>query len=101
METVIKWIGTAVFWVGGITGALALTGYFLILLLNVLSKYYDVMWRMVEYNWHRLEFKEWVKEKERHPMVKVETEVVCMGDYVFGSKYSDEAPTDPGVLGTC
>lgn len=37
---------------------------------NLLSQIYKPMWYVIEWAWYRNEFKEFVKDKDRHPIVK-------------------------------
>jgi len=67
MEQIYSWIGLIVFWLSAIIGSILTIGYLGKLLLDELGHRFKTMWIMVEFAHYRKEFKEWVKDKKRHP----------------------------------
>lgn len=66
MNTIHEWIGIII----SCTGAIVILFFILQLFFEFLNKHLLVMWRVVEYTYYRKEFKEWVKNKERHIKLK-------------------------------
>jgi len=67
MEQIYNWIGLGVFWLSAGIGTLLLVGYIGKLILDELGRRFKVLWWVVEFAYYRKEFKEWVKDKPRHP----------------------------------
>lgn len=67
MEQIYYWIGLSVFWLSSIIGSVIVVGYLFKELLDYLGKKFKILWVMVEFAHYRKEFKEWVKDKTRHP----------------------------------
>ena len=67
MEQIYHWIGLSVFWLSGTIGSVIVVRYLLKELLDYLGKKFKIFWIMVEFAHYRKEFKEWVKDKKRHP----------------------------------
>lgn len=70
MEQIYNWIGLIIFWTSAIIGSVVIIGYLGKILLNELGRRLKIMWIMVEFAHYRKEFKNWVKDKERHPKCK-------------------------------
>lgn len=66
MNIIHEWIGIII----SCTGAIVILFFILQLVYDFLNKQFLVMWRVVEYTYYRKEFKEWVKNKERHTKLK-------------------------------
>ena len=67
MEQIYYWIRLVVFWLSAITGSLVAVGFLGKLLLDELGRRYKIFWVMVEFAHYKKEFKQWVKDKKRHP----------------------------------
>lgn len=67
MEQIYHWIGLVVFWLSAIIGSVVAIGYLGKLLLNELGRQFKTTWIIVEYAHYRRQFKDWVKDKKRHP----------------------------------
>jgi len=70
MEQIYYWIGLVVFWLSAIIGSVVAVGYLSKLLLDKLGRQIKTTWIIVEFAYYRKEFKEWVKDKKRHPKCK-------------------------------
>jgi len=67
MEEVYYYIGLVIFWLSATIGTLIGVGFLLKLILDDLGNRFKMMWRVVEYFYYRVDFKEWVRDKKRHP----------------------------------
>ena len=67
---IYTWIGRLVVW--GFFGFMVFKFicYVFENLINWLAKRINQMWKFLEYLFYRNEFKEWVKDKDRHPQVE-------------------------------
>lgn len=70
MDTVYHWIGFAVVWLSAIAGCLALILFFYVLLVNWIGRKFKSLYIIVEYQFYKERFKEWIKDKERHPKMQ-------------------------------
>ncbi len=64
------WIGFIVMIVLSVFLAFFLLYQLYVFVLNSLGKRFKEMWSIIEFMYYRKEFKEWVKNKERHPKAK-------------------------------
>lgn len=67
MEQIYSWIGLVVFWLSATIGSALAIGFLHKILLDKLGRKFKTMWIMVEFAYYRKEFREWVKDKKRHP----------------------------------
>lgn len=63
-------VGYYVFWLSAILGSLILIGILTKKLLNYIGRNYRKIWIIIEYLIYREEFKEFMKDKERHEKLK-------------------------------
>lgn len=61
------WIGRLAVWLCFGFLIFKLIGYVLENLINWMGKRWNNMWAFIEYLYYRKDFKEWIKDKERHP----------------------------------
>lgn len=61
------WIGRIAVWLCFGFLAFKLMGYILKNLINWMGGRWNNMWAFIEYLYYRQDFKEWVKDKQRHP----------------------------------
>lgn len=67
METVYNWFGFVMFWLYAFIGCVLVLSVIYEKGLNFWGKISKTPWRMLEYFYYREPFKEWVKDKQRHP----------------------------------
>ena len=67
MEQIYHWIGLVVFWLSAGIGTLLLVGYIGKLILDELGKRFKMLWKIVEFAYYYADYKEWIKDKKRHP----------------------------------
>ena len=67
MGQIYYWIGLVVFWLSAMIGSVISIGFLVKKILDELGRRFKIMWIMVEFSYYRKEFKEWVKDKKRHP----------------------------------
>ena len=67
MEQVYYWIGLVVFWLSAIIGSGVVVYFLGEIILNELGRRFKIFWVMIEFIYYKKDFKEWVKDKERHP----------------------------------
>lgn len=67
MEQIYYWIGLVVFLLSAIIGSVIAIGFLAKILLDELGRRFKTMWIMFEFAYYRKQFKEWVKDKKRHP----------------------------------
>lgn len=65
-ELILKWIGIVISY----SGAVVILFFILQLWFNFMVKQFKSWSTIIDYVWHRKEFKEWVKNKERHSKLK-------------------------------
>ena len=70
MEEIYYWIGLVVFWLSATIASLITIGFLGKILLDELGRKFKIFWIMVEFAHYRKDFKEWVKDKKRHPKAK-------------------------------
>ena len=61
------WVGVLAIWIFGTVLLSYVLGYLLKLILNKLANVVKLLWQFAEYLYHRRDFKEYIKDKERHP----------------------------------
>lgn len=70
MEEVYRTIGKIYFWVCFSTGTVIIFLFTIIVLFNLLGRKFKTLWIVVEFVYYRKDFKEFVKDKKRHPKLK-------------------------------
>jgi len=65
MDIYFQYVGFLVIYLSAAAGILITTGFLINLTLNKLGKQFKSLWNIVEFVYHKKEFKEWVKGKER------------------------------------
>ena len=73
METITEYLNLFTGIVSALAGfAVMLFIFFWLLskLWNLIANHIDVLWMVVEFGYHKAEFKEFMQNKERHPKVK-------------------------------
>ena len=73
METIYSWIGFFSFWAYLLIFSVIISKWLIENFFNYWAKISKFPWRMFEYIYYRKEFKEWIKDKERHFRLKDET----------------------------
>jgi hypothetical protein len=69
-EKIYYWVGLIAIWSGIVYLTIKITCLILISLINCMGDKFDKMWFFMEFIYYRKKFKEWVKDKERHPRMK-------------------------------
>lgn len=64
------WLGVITFWLCAGIGMTIVLFYLIEKLANLWGRCSKVPWRMLEYIYYQKDFKEFVKNKERHPKAK-------------------------------
>ena len=67
MEQIYNWIGLVVFWISATIGSIIAIGFLIRIILDKLGRRFKTLWIIVEFGYYRKSFKEWVKDKKRHP----------------------------------
>ena len=67
MEQIYYWIGLIFFWLSATIGSIIAIGFLIRIILDELGRRFKTLWRIVEFAYYRADFKEWVKDKKRHP----------------------------------
>jgi len=70
MNDIYFWIGIIVFWACCSISVLFVVGFLGKLILDELGKIFKFWWRLVEFWYYRNDFKEFIKDKTRHPKAK-------------------------------
>ncbi len=65
MENIYHWFGFITFWITIVVTALWVISKAWELSLNYLSSIFGSLWTILEFVYHRKNFLEWVKDKER------------------------------------
>lgn len=66
-DRIYFWIGLLAVWLGIGYLAVKIIGFILIALINWAGDKFDKMWLFMEFLYYRKEFKDWIKDKQRHP----------------------------------
>ena len=69
-DKIYYWVGLLSVWVGFGYITIKIIGLILITLINWLGNRFDKMWFFLEFLYYRKDFKEFVKDKQRHPRIK-------------------------------
>ena len=67
MEQIYHWIGLVVFWLSVPTGLFIIFQFAIMWMMNILCKKWNSIWMIVEFGYYKKDFKNWVKNKNRHP----------------------------------
>lgn len=67
MEQIYYYTGLVVFWLSAIIGTIFAIGYLIKIIFDELGRRFKPLWLIVEYAYYKSTFKEWVKDKKRHP----------------------------------
>jgi hypothetical protein len=70
MEKIYYIVGFSFIWLSAITVGVFVTYYLFKTILDYLGEIFSILWNMLEYVYYRRSFKEWVKNKKRHPRAK-------------------------------
>ena len=73
MSETYHWIGFVMYWLCAVLGCLAVVGFLLVQIINLIGKFFDTAWVLVEFAYYKKDFLEWVKDKERINTKKNET----------------------------
>lgn len=60
------------------------------LLVNTLGDLFISMWYIIEFQFYKKEFKEWVKSKERIPRIQRENDIILLNDLYEEIKHGDD-----------
>jgi uncharacterized protein involved in cysteine biosynthesis len=66
MNIIYHWIGFAVVWLSVLIGLLYIVGWLFEQIGNAIGRKYKALWIIFEFQFYKKDFKEWVKDKERH-----------------------------------
>ena len=66
MQEIYYWTGFVFFWLMAIIGCLAMLIVLYTSIFNWISRNYKSLWIIVEFQFYRKQFKEWVKDQPRH-----------------------------------
>lgn len=67
IDKIYYWIGFVVLWCCVFYGIVNILWFMLTTLMDELGKKFKILWVMFEFTYYKEEFKEWVKDKKRHP----------------------------------
>ena len=70
METIYYWIGLVIFWLSASIGIVRIVAFLLKILMDKLGEIFLWPWFITEYVFYRHQFKEWVKDKPRLPIIE-------------------------------
>lgn len=70
MNIIYQWIGFAFFWLSFFVIACFVLALFYEFVMNWLGSKFKSLWVIIEFQFYKKEFKEWVKDKERHKNVQ-------------------------------
>lgn len=66
MNNIYYWIGFAVVWLGSLIAFLYVFSYLIKAIGDAIGRKYKFLWVIVEFQIYKKDFKEWVKDKQRH-----------------------------------
>ncbi len=70
LQEIYGWLGFAIFWLSVVFVSLIIVGALLKWIMNLLGKYWNNLWVIIEYLIYRKDFKEFVKDKQRHKRLR-------------------------------
>lgn len=70
MDTVYYWLGAVCFWMIASSSILLVLAFAGRLIEKKARRQFRTYWFLWEFMWYRKKFKEWVKDKKRHPQVE-------------------------------
>jgi hypothetical protein len=70
LQEIYEWLGFAIFWLSVVFLSLIIVGALFKWIMNLLGKYWNNLWVIIEYLIYRKDFKEFVKDKQRHKRLK-------------------------------
>lgn len=71
MDKYYSIIGLTIVWGAALAATILILSGFLWLIVKYVKERGNFLVNVIEYLYHRDEFKEWVKDKERHPKAKI------------------------------
>ena len=66
MDIIYHWIGFAIVWLSVFTAGFFTLAFFCELIINWIVRRFKLVWGIVEFQFYKKDFKEWVKDKQRH-----------------------------------
>lgn len=66
MNIIYHWIGFAFVWLSILTAGFFTLAFFYEIIINWIGKRFKSIWIIYEFQFYKKDFKEWVKDKQRH-----------------------------------
>ncbi len=66
MNIIYHWIGFAFVWISVVVASLVTLTFLYETILNWIGRRFKSVWGIVEFQIYKKDFKEWVKDKQRH-----------------------------------
>lgn len=101
MNNIYYFIGFSFFWISSLIAFVYVTYYFIKLTGDAIGRKYKFLWIIVEFQFYKKDFKEWVKDKERHVNMQEQLPIhddigmsYCLEKNLKGEEYKCEQQCD-------